>query len=289
MKIKKAVIPAAGLGTRFLPATIAQPKEMLPIASKPAIQYVIEEAAAAGIKEILIITGKTKRAIEDHFDQNTDLENALKAKGKSRALREIKKLKELARIYYIRQIGQKGLGDALSYAESFVANQPFAVMLGDAIFDAKIPPIAELMKFFQKGIKAVIGAEIVSQDKVERYGIIKGRKINKNLLSVSNLIEKPQKNKAPSRIAIAARYILTPDIFAILKKTKKGKGGEIQLTDALGKLCQRGKVLAKIVNGKRYDIGNSLDYLKACIKFTLQDKKAKKELIEFINKLNNNY
>ncbi|HLK98838.1 MAG TPA: UTP--glucose-1-phosphate uridylyltransferase GalU [Hymenobacter sp.] len=268
--IKKAVIPAAGLGTRFLPATKAQPKEMLPIIDRPTIQYVVQEAVDSGIEDILIITGKGKRAIEDHFDRNYELEIRLEEKEDQLLLDEMRRLSDMANLHYVRQRELNGLGDAIRYARHHVGNEPFAVLLGDTIMDSVIPVTQQLIDTYEQYGGSVIAVEKVPHDKVNRYGIVGGRSINNRILELDTLVEKPALNDAPSDLAIAGRYILTPDIFAMLEQTPMGKNNEIQLTDALLLLLKRENVYAHCIEGKRHDIGNKLDFLKTTVEFALK-------------------
>jgi UTP--glucose-1-phosphate uridylyltransferase len=282
--IKKAVIPAAGLGTRFLPATKAQPKEMLPIIDTPTIQYVVQEAVDSGIEDILIISGKGKRAIEDHFDRNYELEVALKNKNEQ-AYNEIRNISDMAKIHYIRQKELKGLGDAIYHAKHHVGNEPFAVLLGDTVVSSVIPVTQQLIDIYEQYKQIVIGVESVPNDKVHRYGIVGGEKINDSLYQLNEMIEKPHPNEAPSNLAVAGRYILTPDIFKALEETKAGKNDEIQLTDALKIFLSRGSVYSYTFEGKRYDIGDKLDYLKTTVEFGLKRKEFRDEFKEFLKEI----
>ncbi|MCW8848786.1 MAG: UTP--glucose-1-phosphate uridylyltransferase GalU, partial [Melioribacteraceae bacterium] len=248
--IKKAVIPAAGLGTRFLPATKAQPKEMLPIIDTPTIQYVVQEAVDSGIEDILIITGKGKRSIEDHFDRNFELENALEGKNNS-AFNEIRNISDMAKIHYIRQKELNGLGDAIYHAKHHVGNEPFAVLLGDTVVRSTIPVTQQLIDIYEQYKQIVVGVEQVPKEKVHRYGIVGGQKINESLYQLNEMIEKPSAEEAPSNLAVAGRYILTPDIFKALEETKAGKNDEIQLTDAMRIFLSRGSVYSYTFEGKR--------------------------------------
>ena len=284
----KAVIPAAGLGTRFLPATKAQPKEMLPIVDKPTIQFVVEEAINSGIDDILIITGRGKRAIEDHFDRSFELEEALKEQGKTDLLKEVVDISELADIHYLRQKERKGLGHAIYCARNHVGDEPFAVLLGDTIVESEIPCTKQLMNFYQKYEGSMIAVEEVQEEKISSYGIINPEVIDdndNNVYLVKNLVEKPKVEEAPSNLGIIGRYILTPAIFDILEKTKPGKGNEIQLTDALNTLRKKKKVYACKFSGKRYDIGNKLDYLKTCIEYGLENREIGEKLWEYLRNL----
>lgn len=285
--IKTAVIPAAGTGTRFLPLTKAQPKEMLPIVDTPTIQYVIEEAVAAGIQDILIITGRGKRAIEDHFDRSFELEHQLRSKGDQKQLERIQKIANMANIHYIRQKEQNGLGDAIAYAQQHVYHEPFAVLLGDSIISAPTPCIAQLMKQHSRFGSSILAMEEVPPEKVNRYGILKGKKIEPDLYLLEDLIEKPLPEEAPSNLAIAGRYIFTPDIFDFIKKTPRGKGGEIQLTDAIKLMATEHAFFAYRFQGKRYDIGNKLDFLKTNIDFALERTEFKQEILEYMRQIVN--
>lgn len=278
----KAVIPAAGFGTRFLPATKAQPKEMLPVFDKPTIQYVIEEAVASGIDDILIVTGKNKHSIEDHFDKSFELEYTLKQAGKTKYLKQVQDITDLADICYIRQKEQKGLGDAIYCAKKHVGDEPFAVMLGDTITKGKTPCTKQLIDIYNKYEASAISLEKVPQEKVERYGIIKGVEIEQDVYQIDELVEKPPVNEAPSNLAIMGRYVLTPDIFDKIKETGAGVGGEIQLTDALAKLD---KIYGNTFEGKTYDIGNRLEWLKTSIEFAMDDEESKNDLINYMKEI----
>lgn len=285
MKIRKAIIPAAGLGTRLLPATKSLPKEMLPIVDRPAIQYIIEEAVASGIEEILIITGRNKRAIEDHFDKSIELEMQLKLKNETSLLNVINSVSNLADIYYIRQKEPKGLGHAILCAKSFVGYEPFAVMLGDDIIDCSVPCLKQLIAAYDKYNSSVIGVQEVSPNNVNKFGIINGIPIESNIYKVTDLVEKPSTDKAPSNIAILGRYIITPEIFNILEHTIPGVSGEIQLTDALKELVLSHNIYALLFNGKRYDIGDKLGFIKANIEIALKHDDLGNELIEYLKTL----
>ena len=275
----KAVIPAAGLGTRFLPATKAHPKEMLPVYDKPTIQYVIEESVNSGVDDILIVTGKGKRSIEDHFDRSFELEHHLKTKGKEEFLNEIEYISDLADIHFIRQKKQKGLGDAIYCAKKHVGSDPFVVMLGDTITKDTVPCTKQLIDIYEKYGKSVIALEEVPDEKVERYGIIGGEEIEPNIYQIDKLVEKPPLRVAPSNLAIMGRYVLTPDIFDCIENVEPGYGGEIQLTDALSKLDE---IYGQVFKGQSYDIGNRIDWLKTSLRFALEDEKAKDEILNFI-------
>jgi UTP--glucose-1-phosphate uridylyltransferase len=269
MKIRKAIIPAAGLGTRFLPATKAQPKEMLPIVDKPTIQYIVEEAIEAGIEDILIITGKHKRAIEDHFDKSFELEMTLKEKGKTELLELVEDISNLVDIHYIRQKEPKGLGHAIYCARTFIGDEAFAVLLGDDVMVSEEPVIGQMMKVYAEKGTTVLGVQKVPADDVSRYGIVKYGNQEGNLYQVEDLIEKPSREEAPSNLAILGRYIITPDIFPILENTKPGHSNEIQLTDALKELAGFSPMYAYEFQGKRYDVGNKMGFLQATVEFAL--------------------
>lgn len=285
MKVRKAIIPAAGLGTRFLPATKAQPKEMLPIVDKPTIQYIIEEAVASGIDEILIITGRNKRAIEDHFDKSFELEMDLKEKHKDDLLKMVQDISNLAHIYYIRQKEPKGLGHAVLCAKEFSGNEPVAIMLGDDVVDSKVPCLKQLINVYDEYKTTILGVQNVPKENVNKYGIVNGMHIEDGVYKVKDLVEKPDVDKAPSNIAILGRYIVTPDIFNILEHTKPGKGGEIQLTDALKELLTREAMYAYTFEGRRYDVGDKLGFLQATVEFALKRKDIKDEFYTYLKKL----
>lgn len=271
-KIRKAVIPAAGFGTRFLPETKAMPKEMLPIVDKPTIQYIVEEIKASGIDQILIISGHAKRAIEDHFDSSPELEQHLYESGKMNLLREVRKVASV-KIHYTRQQYMRGLGDAILCAKDFIDGEPFGVILGDdVVYNANgEPALRQLMDQYEKTGGTVIGCQVVKPEQVSSYGIVDGVKTDDpNLLKVKDMIEKPSVEEAPSRFAALGRYVITPEVFDVLEQTKPGKGGEIQLTDALRVMAHNGSVYAYNFTGKRYDTGNKLGYLKATVEFALR-------------------
>jgi len=281
-KVRKAVIPVAGRGVRSLPATKSYPKEMFPILDIPVIQYVVEEAVDSGIKDILMITGRKKDAIMDYFNRDIELEGHLAKKGQNELLREVKRISSLANIYFIHQKEPKGLGNAVSYAEEFIGDEPFALLLGDNIFYSNKPCTAQLIFVFQEYQTSVIMVNEVPPFKVDKYGIIKGKKISENLFEVEDLVEKPSIEEAPSNLGIGGRYILTPDIFPCIKRTSPGRGGEIQITDALRLLDRK---LAYITEGKRYDIGDKFDYLRAQIEFGLRRDELRDELKEYLHTL----
>lgn len=282
MKITKAVIPAAGLGTRFLPATKAQPKEMLPIVDKPTIQYIIEEAVKSGITDILIITGRNKRAIEDHFDRSIELELELEAKGKAELLEEIKDISELVNIQYVRQKMPKGLGHAILCAKSFVGNEPFAVLLGDDIVDSKVPCLSQLIEVHEHYKGTVLGVQKVEHENVCKYGIVDGSEIEAGIHKVSTLVEKPAVNEAPTDVAILGRYIISPEIFNILENTKPGAGGEIQLTDALNELAKIENMVAYEFEGRRHDVGDKLGFLMATVEFAMKNEELRENFTSYL-------
>lgn len=269
-RVTKAIIPAAGLGTRFLPATKASPKEMLPLVDKPLIQYVVEEAVEAGIREIIIITGRGKRAIEDHFDVSFELEENLRGSGKTALLKEIQSISSLADICYVRQRHARGLGHAVLCARPLIGQEPFAVMLGDDILDSKVPGIRQLIHVFDHFHSPVVGIQPVPRSEIHQYGVIQAERVEKNLYRVLDLVEKPAPAKAPSNLGVVGRYLLTPDIFDALEATPAGKNQEIQLTDGLRVLAGKTALYAKILEGRRYDAGDKLGFLKATVEFGLK-------------------
>ncbi|HCY0862960.1 TPA: UTP--glucose-1-phosphate uridylyltransferase GalU [Staphylococcus aureus] len=284
-KIKKAIIPAAGLGTRFLPATKAMPKEMLPILDKPTIQYIVEEAARAGIEDIIIVTGRHKRAIEDHFDSQKELEMVLKEKGKSELLEKVQYSTELANIFYVRQKEQKGLGHAISSARQFIGNEPFAVLLGDDIVESEVPAVKQLIDVYEETGHSVIGVQEVPEADTHRYGIIDPLTKNGRQYEVKKFVEKPAQGTAPSNLAIMGRYVLTPEIFDYLKTQKEGAGNEIQLTDAIERMNNDNQVYAYDFEGERYDVGEKLGFVKTTIEYALKDDGMREELTRFIKEL----
>ncbi len=288
-KVRKAVIPAAGLGTRFLPATKAQPKEMLPIVDKPTIQYIVEEAVAAGIEDIIIISGRNKRAIEDHFDKTYELEELLTKKGKWDDLEEIRSISNLANIHYIRQKEAKGLGDAIYCAHRFIGDEPFAVLLGDIILQAETPALAQLIETYEKEQASVIGVQAVDMDVVHQYGVIdpNGEVGEGKAIEVKGFVEKPKAEMAPSNLAIMGRYILTPNIFNALKVTQPGAGGEIQLTDAIELLNHSERIVAHNVQGKLYDCGSKFGFVQATVDFALERNDLKDEVLAYIKQVVN--
>lgn len=280
--VMKAVIPAAGLGTRFLPATKAQPKEMLPVFNKPTIQYVVEEAVASGIDDILIITGKGKRSIEDHFDRSFELEYFLRNSGKTDRLIEIEDIADMADIYYVRQKQQKGLGDAILCAKKHIDGDPFAVLLGDTITQSNTPCTQQLLETFNEYQSSTIAIERVPDEKVERYGIINGDELSESVYKIRDMVEKPSLKEAPSNLAITGRYVLVPEIFDHIGDVKPGVGGEIQLTDAMRHLDE---VYGCVLEGKIYDIGNTVEWLKSSIEIAIKDEKVKQELKQYLKEL----
>jgi len=283
-KVRKAIIPAAGLGTRFLPATKAMPKEMLPIVDKPTIQYIIEEAVASGIEDIIIVTGKGKRAIEDHFDNAFELESNLIEKNKFELLEKVQAPSKVD-IHYIRQKEPKGLGHAVWCARKFIGNEPFAVLLGDDIVQAETPCLKQLMDEYDKTLSSVIGVQTVPEAETYRYGIIDPSEQSGRSYQVNNFVEKPKKGTAPSNLAIMGRYILTPEIFMLLEKKETGAGGEIQLTDAIQKLNEIQGVFAYDFEGKRYDVGEKLGFIQTSIEFALQHEEIKDDLLRFLEQI----
>ena len=282
MKVTKAIIPAAGLGTRFLPATKAQPKEMLPIVDKPTLQYIIEEAVASGIEEILIITGRNKQSIEDHFDKSIELELELEKKGKEDLLQIVRQISDMADIHYIRQKEPKGLGHAISCAKSFIGDESFAVLLGDDIVDAETPCLAQMIQRFNEYKTTILGVQEVPHEHVDKYGIIDGKMIEDRMYKVRDLVEKPAVGEAPTNVAILGRYIISPAIFPILENTPPGKGGEIQLTDALKTLVKQEAMYAYVFEGKRYDVGDKMGFLQATVEFALKREDLREPFIQYL-------
>jgi len=280
--VRKAVIPAAGLGINFLPATKAQSTEMLPIIVTPTIQYVVEEAIDSGIDDILIIIGKGKRAIEDHFDRNHDLELYLENKKRDDQYNEIRRIADMANIHFIRQKEINGLGDAIRYAEQHVGNEPFAVLLGDTIIDSVIPVTQQLIDIYEQYRHTIVAVESVPKENVSRFGIVGGKQVSDALWSITELVEKPSIDKTPSDLALAGRYILTPKIFKAIEDTPADKNNEIQLTDALQLMVQREDIYAYAIEGKRYDIGDKLDYLKTIVEIALKKDDISEEFLSFL-------
>jgi len=286
LQIKKAIFPAAGLGTRFLPATKASPKEMLPLVDKPIIQYVVEEAIASGIQDVIIVTGRGKRAIEDHFDKSWELEYELERKGKHDLLKKTREIADMVSVFYVRQKEPLGLGDAILTARNLVDNQPFAVLLGDDIVHSGTPCLKQLVDVYNKYKCSVLAVEQVPKDQIHSYGVIEGRHVEDNVFRVLNLVEKPKPADAPSDLAIIGRYILTPEIFDALEKTEPDKGGEIQLTNALKILKEQQAIYACQFEGKRYDTGDKLGFLKATVEFALRRPDLADQFKEYLKSIN---
>jgi len=286
MKVRKAVIPAAGLGTRFLPATKAIPKEMLPIVDKPTIQYIIEEAIASGIEEILIVTGRSKRAIEDHFDKSIELGLELKEKNKTDLLEIVEQISEMVNVNYVRQKEPSGLGHAILCAKTFVGNEPFAVLLGDdVVHHPPKPALKQLIEVFDEKQASVLGVQTVAKEDVSKYGIVSGDQLTERIYTVEDLVEKPPVDQAPTNVAILGRYVITPEVFDILENTGKGAGGEVQLTDALKELATKEKMVAYDFEGKRYDVGNKQGFLEATVEFALRRDDLKEDFLNYLKGL----
>lgn len=284
MRVRKAIIPAAGFGTRFLPATKAQPKEMLPIVDKPALQYIVEEAVASGLKEILIITGRNKSSIENHFDKSIELELELERSGKVELLKEVRRISDMVNIHYIRQKEPKGLGHAIYCAKSFIGDEPFAVLLGDDIVDNDKPCLKQLIDVYDEYKTTILGVQEIADEDVNKYGIVDAEYISDRTYKVSGLVEKPSKEEAPSNIAILGRYIINPAIFEILGRTKPGKGGEIQLTDGLKELSQKEAMYAYRFEGRRYDVGDKQGFLEATVEFALKRGDLREGFFDYLIK-----
>ncbi|MDF2821511.1 MAG: UTP--glucose-phosphate uridylyltransferase [Clostridiales bacterium] len=284
-KVKKAIIPAAGLGTRFLPATKSQPKEMLPIVDKPTIQYIVEEAIASGIEDIIIVTGRNKRSIEDHFDKSIELELELERKGEIELLEIARSVSEIANVQYIRQKEPKGLGHAILMCKSMVGNEPFAVLLGDDLVVSKTPCLKQLIDIFEEQQATILGVQEVEKSQVSKYGIIECKDVSKVMSEVIDLVEKPCTQHAPSNIAILGRYIITPRIFEFLENQEAGAKNEIQLTDSLKRLSEVERIFSYKFTGKRYDVGNKQGFLEANIEFALRRKDLRDDLLEYLNRL----
>ena len=285
MKVRKAIIPAAGLGTRFLPATKAQPKEMLPIVDKPTLQYIIEEAVASGIEEVLVIIGRNKNSIQDHFDKSVELELELEAHGKLDLLEEVRLISNMVQIHYVRQIEPKGLGHAVLCAKSFIGNEPFAVLLGDDIVYADKPCLGQMIEAYDEYKTSILGVQEVAASEVSKYGIVDGKFIEDRIYKVKDLVEKPAVDEAPSNIAILGRYIINPAIFGILENTKPGKNGEIQLTDALKELAKKEAMYAYVFEGRRYDVGDKQGYLEATVEFALRHPELKDTFMAYLERI----
>ncbi|MBI5043699.1 MAG: UTP--glucose-1-phosphate uridylyltransferase GalU [Nitrospirae bacterium] len=284
-KIRKAVFPAAGLGTRFLPATKASPKEMLPLVDKPLIQYVVEEAVDSGIEDIIIVTGRGKHAIEDHFDVSFELEHNLREKGKTKLLEEVQRISNLVNFSYVRQKEPLGLGHAILCAKHLVGDEPFAVLLGDDIIDSKVPALAQMIKIYKKYGTSILGIEEVPKDKTQHYGVIKPERMEDGVFRIIDLVEKPKPKEAPSNLAIIGRYILEPEIFEVMEKTRPGKLGELQLTDGLKNLLSSQQIYGYKISGRRYDAGDKLGFLKATVEFGLKNTEFGREFRDYLKKL----
>ena len=285
-KITKAIIPAAGFGTRFLPATKSQPKEMLPVVDKPTIQYIVEEAVESGIEDILIVIGRYKSVIEDHFDRSVELEMELEKKGKYDMLEQIQDIAGMANIQFVRQKTALGLGHAVYCAKNFIGNEPFAVMLGDDIVDSpEYPCLKQMMDLYEREQCSILGVKEVALQDIHKYGVVDGDKIAEGLYTVRSLVEKPKAEAAPSNVAIMGRYIITPAIFDILEKTAPGAGNEIQLTDALKTLAAKEKMLAHAFKGRRYDVGDKLGFLQATVEFALQRADLRDNFLAYLEQI----
>ncbi|HVL82586.1 MAG TPA: UTP--glucose-1-phosphate uridylyltransferase GalU [Actinomycetota bacterium] len=282
MSVRKAVIPAAGLGTRFLPATKAQPKEMLPLVDKPAIQYVIEEAVRAGCDDILIITGRGKRSLEDHFDRSLELESVLEEKGDRTSLDEMRAISEMADIHYVRQKRPLGLGHAVLAAEKHVGKEPFAVLLGDVVVSERDPLLSDLMSVYERYGRSVLAVQEVPREDIHLYGAVLPEPVEEGVVRIRDFVEKPPVDKAPSNLASLGRYLLTPEVFEDLRRTEPGRGGEIQLTDAIRSLAQRQAVYAHVFEGKLYDVGRKIDYLRATVELAFEREDLGKEFRDFL-------
>jgi UTP--glucose-1-phosphate uridylyltransferase len=285
MKIRKAIIPAAGLGTRFLPATKAMPKEMLPIVDKPTIQYIVEEAVASGIEDIIIVTGKGKRAIEDHFDSSFELEFGLAEKQKWELLNSVRKSSEMADIHYIRQKEPKGLGHAIWCARKFIGNEPFAVLLGDDIVEADTPCLKQMIDVYDQYKSSIVGVQPVPWEEVSRYGVVDGAVLAERVYKANRLVEKPKREEAPSNLAILGRYILTPRIFDMLGEQQVGVGGEIQLTDAISRLSEVERIIAYNFEGRRHDVGEKMGFIRTTIHYALQHGELKEDLLQYLREI----
>lgn len=283
MKVKKAVFPVAGLGTRFLPATKSSPKEMLPLIDKPLVQYVVEEAVASGIEQILFVTGRGKRAIEDHFDISIELESHLEEKGKQQTLKAIREITDMLDIFYVRQKKALGLGHAILCAKDFVGNEPFAVLLGDDIIDSTIPCLRQLLDVYDERGGSVLALEKVPMENISAYGCVKANRLSEQVFQIEDMVEKPKREEAPSDMAIIGRYVLTPRIFGILEQQEPGQGGEIQLTDAILKLSKEEAVFGCLFEGLRHDCGDKLGFLKATVDMALKRDEFKVEFERYLH------
>ena len=288
MNVRKAIIPAAGLGTRFLPATKAQPKEMLPIVDKPTIQYIIEEAVEAGIQDIIVVTGRNKRSIEDHFDRSIELELELEKGDKQEMLEMVRGISEMANIHYIRQKEPGGLGHAILAAQHFIGDEPFAVLLGDDVVISKQPCLGQMLDVFKEYQTSILGVQTVAHEVVNKYGIIAGKQVDERVYKVNDMVEKPSVEEAPSNVAVLGRYIITPEIFRFLETQDVGKGGEIQLTDALKRLAKEQAMYAYDFKGHRYDVGSKVGFIQANIEFALRRGELREEMEEYLSRLHEN-
>lgn len=288
MNVRKAIIPAAGLGTRFLPATKAQPKEMLPIVDKPTIQYIIEEAVEAGIQDIIIVTGRNKRSIEDHFDRSIELELELEKSDKQEMLDMVREISDMANIHYIRQKEPRGLGHAILAAQHFIGDEPFAVLLGDDVVISQQSCLGQMLDVFKEYQTSILGVQTVAHEVVDKYGIIAGKQVDERVYKVNDMVEKPSMEEAPSNVAVLGRYIITPEIFRFLETQDAGKGGEIQLTDALKRLAKEQAMYAYDFKGHRYDVGSKVGFIQANIEFALRREELREEMEEYLNRLHEN-
>ncbi len=288
MNVRKAIIPAAGLGTRFLPATKAQPKEMLPIVDKPTIQYIIEEAVEAGIQDIIVVTGRNKRSIEDHFDRSIELELELEKGDKQEMLDMVRGISEMANIHYIRQKEPRGLGHAILAAQHFIGDEPFAVLLGDDVVISKQPCLGQMLDVFKEYQTSILGVQTVAHEVVDKYGIIAGKQVDDRVYKVNDMVEKPSVEEAPSNVAVLGRYIITSEIFRFLETQDAGKGGEIQLTDALRRLAKEQAMYAYDFKGHRYDVGSKVGFIQANIEFALRREDLREEMEEYLSRLHEN-
>ncbi|MEW5921583.1 MAG: UTP--glucose-1-phosphate uridylyltransferase GalU [Bacillota bacterium] len=284
-RVRKAIIPAAGLGTRFLPATKAQPKEMLPIVDKPTIQYIVEEAVASGIEDIIIVTGRGKRAIEDHFDRSIEMEVTLEQKGNHELLGLVREISEMVDIHYVRQKEPRGLGHAVWCARKFIGEEPFAVLLGDDVIDSQVPCLQQMLDVYKRWGGTVLGVQEVRAEDTGKYGIVRSEYVGSGLYRVKDLVEKPRPEEAPSTLAVLGRYIIEPEVFDFLEKQEPGAGGEIQLTDALRSLAKGRPMYAYVFEGRRYDVGDRLGFLQATVEFALQREDLREPFREYLEGL----
>ena len=283
MKVRKAIIPAAGLGTRFLPATKAQPKEMLPIVDKPTLQYIIEEAVASGNEDIIVVTGRNKRSIEDHFDRSIELELELERSGKDEMLQMVRDISEMANLHYIRQKEPRGLGHAILAARHFIGEEPFAVLLGDDVVVSQKPCLKQMLEVYNEYQTSILGVQTVAHEAVNKYGIVDGHMVDDRIYKVDDMVEKPDLDDAPTDVAVRGRYIITPQIVPLLETQEAGKGGEIQLTDALRRLAKEQPVYAYDFKGHRYDVGTKAGFIQANIEFALRDGSRKNGMKAYLN------